>query len=144
MVRYYDDASVFEGSVEKVWKLIQAHSDTNVGHIHAAFVDQHSREERPGVFLTNVKVRTPQGLVPSKLRGTVHPPHTQTIEFLEGVFAGSWFTTTYIPEGANRTRAVVVGDFRIPGLDDAAVRKAADDFFELGFSEDNAYLKKMA
>ena len=143
MVRYYDDSSAFEGNVEKVWKLIQAHSDTNVHHIHAAFEGQRSSEEHPGVYRINVNFRTPQGVVPTKMRATVRPPYTQSVEFLEGVFAGSWFTLTYIPEG-QRTRIIVSGDFKIPGLDDAHVLKAVEDFMEQGFGEDSTYLKKMA
>lgn len=144
MVRYYDDSSVFEGNAEKVWKLIQSHTDANVSHIHSGFVDQHSKEEKAGVFGIQVKVRMPQALVPTKIRGTMRPPYSQTVEFLEGVFAGSWFTTTYMPDGPNKTRLIVAGDFKIPGLDDASVLKAVDAFMEQGFTEDSAYLKKMA
>jgi hypothetical protein len=144
MVRYLSDDGVFDGPVDKVWKLIQAHSDTNVTHIHSSFVRQATREERPGVFVAEIQMRGPDGkLAPLKLRMTPRPPHTNTIEFVEGLFAGSWSVHAYVPEGA-RTRVVTVGEFRIPGLDDASVLKAVDDFMEMGFAEDNAYLRKMA
>jgi hypothetical protein len=144
MVRYYSDDGVFEGSIEKVWKLIQAHSDTNVNHIHASFTSAKTREESPGVHLSEVQVRGPDGKTfPAKLRYRFAPPYTQTVEFVEGLFPGSWQTSTYVPDGPNRTRVITVGEFHLPGLDEASARKVVDGFFDMGFAEDSAYLRKM-
>lgn len=143
MVRYYDDSGVHDASIEKVWRLIQAHTDTNVGHIHPGFEKQHTREEAPGVYLIHVDVRGPDGKVgPWKMRAHMSPPHSQTIEFIEGPFRG-WFTVVYVPEGANKTRLVTAADLTVPGLDDASALKAIDDFMNFGFEQDTAYLKKM-
>ena len=145
MVRYFSDDGIFEGSVERVWKLIQAHSDTNVHHIHAAFVSARTTEERPGVYHTRAQMRMPDGKVgPFAMRMTPRPPYAQLVEFTEGPFQGSWFVSTYVPEGASRTRVITTGEFAIPGLDEASVLKAVDDFMEHGFAEDTAYLRKMA
>ena len=144
MVRYYSDDGIFEGSLDKVWKLIQAHSDTNIHHIHAAFVSAKTVEDPPGVYHVRIQMRGPDGkLGPFGIRIRPRPPFTQTIEFTDGPFRG-WFTSTYLSEGADRTRVVTVGEITIPGLDDASTYKAVDDFMELGFSDDSAYLRKMA
>jgi hypothetical protein len=143
MVRYYDDTGVHDANIEKVWKLIAAHTDDNVGHIHPGFVKQRTREESPGVYIVDADVRGPDGKIgPMRLRARASPPHSQTIEFLEGPFRG-WYTGVYLPDGPNRTRIVAVGDMSVPGLDDASALKAIDDFMEYGFAQDLEYLRKM-
>lgn len=144
MVRYFNDEGVFEGPIEKVWRLVSAHTPDNVHHIHAGFAKMHAAPDAKGGILASIQLRGPDGkVVPAKMRFVMSPPFTQTVEFLEGPFAGSWSTNTYVPEG-NRTRVVCVGEFRIPGLDDASVLKLAGDFMDHGFEEDQAYLRKMA
>lgn len=145
MVHYFSDDGIFEGSVEKVWKLILAHSDSNVPHIHASFVSPKTVEEKPGVYHTRAQFRGPDGRAsPLAMRTTPRPPHSQKIEFTDGPFKGSWFVSTYVPVAPDRTRVVTTGEFSIAGLDDASVLKVVDDFMERGFAEDTAYLRKMA
>ena len=144
MVRYYDDTGIHNASIEKVWKLIQAHTDQNVGHVHPGFVKQHTHEESPGVYRIDADVRGPDGKVGRmSFRARASPPHSQTIEFLEGPFRG-WYSGVYVPDGPHRTRIVAVGDMTVPGLDDASALKAIDDFMNYGFDQDATYLAKMA
>lgn len=144
MVRYYEDTGVHHASIEKVWKMILAHTDQNVGHIHPGFVKQRTREESPGVYRVEADVRGPDGKIGRMtFRGRASPPHSQTIEFLEGPFRG-WYTGVYVSEGPNRTRIIAVGDITIPGLEDeASTLKAVDDFMNMGFEQDAEYIAKM-
>jgi hypothetical protein len=143
MVRYYSDDGVFDAPVSKVWKLIEAHADPN-NKIHASLVGSKGGPQPDGSIKLEMTIRTPDGKTAMQAWRLVHnPPFSQTVEFLDGMFKGSWQTTAYIPEG-NRTRCVTTAEWKVQGVTDpAAVLKAANDFFDNGFEEDSRFLKTM-
>ena len=47
----------------------------------------------------------------------------------------------YIPMG-NKTKAIVVGDFKMPGANDETIRKGTLDYLAKVFTEDSAQLRK--
>ena len=144
MVRYYSDDGVHDVPREKLWKLIEAHSDTNISKIHPDFVSMRTIEEHGGSVTKEIQIRGPDGKVsPMRMRFTVKPPHNQTLEILSGPYAGSWSSNTYIPEG-NRTRIVTSAEWKVQGVtDEATALKHANDFHDGGFEADAAYLKTM-
>ncbi|MCA1812548.1 MAG: SRPBCC family protein [Halobacteriales archaeon] len=143
MVRYYSDDGVFDAPVQKVWKLIEAHQDP-ANKIHAGLVSVTPHPQPDGTAKLDVVTKGPDGKTMNhKWHVVVKPPFTQTVEFIDGPMKGSWMTTTYLPEG-NRTRCITVAEWRIQGVtDEKALHKAANEFFDNGFDEDQRFLKTL-
>jgi hypothetical protein len=143
MVRYYSDDGVFDAPVNKVWKLIDAHSDPN-NKIHAALVGSKGGPQPDGSVKLEMTIRGPDGKTHTQQWRLLHNrPHSQTVEFVDGPFRGSWQTTAYIPEG-NRTRCITVAEWKVQGVaDSAATLKMANEFFDNGFEEDQRFLKTL-
>ncbi|MEA3198922.1 MAG: hypothetical protein QOE90_350 [Thermoplasmata archaeon] len=144
MVRYYSDDGTFDGPVDKVWKLIQAHNDPK-NKIHGSIVSMASKPQPDGSVLADVVTLGNDGRshVNHKWRFTVKPPHTQSVEMVEGPMKGTWFTSVYLPEG-NKTRVVTVAEWKVEGVhDEATLKKLANEFFDSGFDEDNKFLRNM-
>jgi hypothetical protein len=141
MARYYSDDGVFDAPVDKVWKLIQAHNDPK-NKIHAGILSMSGKPQPDGSVLADLTTPGPDGKpMAHKWRFIMKPPHTQTVEMVEGPMKGSWMTTTYLPEGS-KTRAVTVAEWRVQGVnDEATLRKMANDFFDGGFEEDSKFLR---
>ena len=144
MVRYTSDDGWHEGTVEEVWRLIMSHTDENVPHIHKGILSQRTVQRSGNGMIVDTLYAAPRGGEPVKvrMRFTGYPPSGTLVEVLEGPLAGSWFTNMFVPDGA-RTRVVTAGDFRGPGLDDAAALRAAAQFLDGAYEEDEAYLKKL-
>lgn len=143
MARYYSDDGVFDAPVEKIWKLIQAHN-TDMAHIHPDMTPVGVQMQPDGSAVAKIRTRGPDGRpMDHEWRFLVKPPFTQTVEMLKGPMAGSWMTTTYLPEGS-KTRAITVAEWKVQGVsDEATLRKLANEFFDHGFDEDSKYLKTM-
>lgn len=143
MARYYSDDGVFDAPVDKVWKLVNAHNDPK-NKIHSSIISMTGKPEPSGSVLADMVTKGPDGkTVASKWRFTMKPPYTQTVEMIDGPMAGTWMTTTYLPEG-NKTRAVTVAEWKVQGVsDDATLRKYANEFFDSGFEEDSKFLRTM-
>ena len=143
MVRYYSDDGVHDVPREKLWKLIEAHTDDNISKIHKSFVSMKTVDEHGGAYTKDLQIRGPDGKVSAmRMRFTVKPPNSQTIEILTGPLAGSWSTNTYVAEG-NRTRIVTAAEWKVAGADETMALKAAQDFHDSGFDEDAAYLRTL-
>ena len=141
MVRVVDEGSHFEASIDKVWKLVEAHQE-HLSEIHPEILNPKPEGggEHFGVFsfdndMEGRKVRV-------KMRVTAVPPLAQVIEMLEGPLAGSKIVNYYTPRG-NRTGVTVVGDFMSPVLPPSQLEAVAHDFLDRGFAQDSAYLRKM-
>jgi len=144
MVRYYSDDGVVDAPVEKVWRLIQAHNDPK-NHIHAGIVSMSGKPQPDGSVLADVVTKGENGNVSHKWRFTIRPPHAQVVDMLEGPMKGSWITTAYIPEGANKTRYVTVAEWNVQGVtDEKTLLKLCNDFMENGFEEDMRFLKTLS
>jgi hypothetical protein len=145
MARYYSDDGILDAPVAKVWKLIEAHNDPK-NHIHASILSMKGAPQPDGSFLADLVTQAPdgRGTMSHKWRFTLHPPHAQTVEMVDGPLKGSWMTTTYVPEPGNKTRLVTVAEWKVQGVsDEPTLRKMANDFFDNGFEEDTKFLRAM-
>ena len=144
MVRYYSDDGVFDAPINKLWKLIEAHGDPN-NKIHAGLVGSTPHPQPDGSVKLDMITKGPDGKNQNHVwHVRAKPPFTQTVEFLDGPFKGSWLTSTYIPEG-NKTRCVTVAEWHVQGISDPKeTLKVANEFFENGFEEDSRFLKTLA
>lgn len=71
----------------------------------------------------------------------MNPPRGYQVEAIAGPTKGTKFSQVYTRMG-DKTRVDVEGDWHVPGVDDATIRKMTLAFFEEAFNEDNAALKK--
>lgn len=140
MVHYHDDAGVFDGPVDKIWKLIQAHTPENISKIHPAYQRLNVLSQTANVIEGEFTIKTPEGTRIDRVRLNLNPPTSQTLEWLNGPMKESKCTFTYKQEGL-RTRVVADGDMRIQGMDDASTKKIVTEFFDMAFNEDNTYLR---
>jgi hypothetical protein len=143
MARYYSDDGVFDADVAKLWRLIREH-DTKLGEIHPGVRPVSAAVQPDGSVIAVITTPGENGrVVEHTWRFLQRPPYAQTVEMLAGPMKGSWFTSTYIPEGP-RTRVVTVAEWRMQGVsDEARLLKAAEEFMENGFAEDSRYLRTM-
>lgn len=143
MARYYSDDGILDGPVDKVWRLINAHNDPK-NKIHGGIVSMTGKPQPDGSVVADLVTKGPDGKnVNQKWRFVMKPPHTQTVEMIDGPMKGSWMTTTYVPEG-NKTRLVTVAEWKVQGVtDESTLRKMADDFFDNGFEEDTRFFKTL-
>ena len=136
MVHLFDEGSVFDAPLEKVWKYLSSDN-----HQHPSF--QNVKREVSGNVVTITSERTMMGKqVNVKIRNTIFPPVGYVSEHVEGPTAGSKAFAYYTPKG-DKTGVTVVGDFTIAGLDEKAVRDAVLAQMQAVFDEDNANLKRM-
>ena len=136
MVHLLDEGSVFDASIEKVWKYLSSEA-----HNHPSF--KNVGREVSGNTVTISSERIIMGKPAKvKIRNTLYPPVGYVSEHLEGPTAGSRAFLYYIPKG-EKTGVTVVGDFVIAGLDETATRDAVLAQMQITFDEDNANLKRM-
>jgi hypothetical protein len=137
MVYLFDEGSVFDVSLDKLWEYLPSdahkHPSSNV-----------ISREREGNTVTITSERNFNGKVATvKLRITLHPPLGTVQEYLEGPAAGSKSFAYYTPKG-DKTSITVVGDFKMAGVSgDEATRAAAMQMLEASFNEDVATLSKL-
>jgi len=141
MVYVEDLGSFFEAPIDKVWKLSQAHQ-TDLEKIHPDMKDSRTETVSETSNIVSYESDMQGQTIKNKIKITILYPLGMAFEFLEGPMAGSKFFNYYIPKG-NRTGVNVVGDFVSPGMSDEMLKQTVLSFFEHGFNEDVAYLKKM-
>ena len=136
MVYLLDEGSVFDMSIDKIWKYLQSEE-----HRHPSI--KMVNREVIGNTVVITSERNIMGKVAlTKIKNTLYPPFGLVQEHLEGPLAGSKAFQYYTPKG-DKTGITVVGDFVIKGLDDKATREAVLAQAQITFDEDNANLKKM-
>ena len=143
MVNYKSDG-VFEAPVEKVWKLLtEEHTPEKVVKIHSNIQKVKILQQTPTSQKQEVTAQGPDGKpMVYQLQFTFKPPQGFDMAWLTGPFTGSKCTHTYTPMGA-KTKVVVSGDFKCPGMDDKSIVKIVDDMMGHAFDADNAYLRSM-
>jgi hypothetical protein len=141
MVRVVDEGSHFDAPLDKVWKMIEAHS-TEMTVIHPAV--HNPKMEMAGETQAVVAFDTEANghKFKVKMRITALPPLGQILEILEGPLAGSKVINYYTPKG-DKTGITVVADFASPMLPEAQLVAAGHEFLNGGFEDDSAYLRKM-
>jgi hypothetical protein len=136
-----DEGSRFDASIETVWRYL------NTGDMHGK-VHKNSRNRHVqtvgDVTLKITSERNWMGnWVKEVARVTVMPPLGVVTEILEGPFAGTQMFTVYTPEGEERTRVDVHGEFRSPGLAAKQVEAAARKWLQDAYNEDAPALQEM-
>ena len=136
MVYILDEGSVFDASIDKIWKYLPSE-----GHRHNSqkLISREMVDNNHAVVITGE--RTMMGkTVRSKIKNTLYPPFGFVQEHLEGPTAGSKAFVYYTPKG-DKTGITIVGDFVLSGMDEQATKDAFMAQFQVSFDEDNANLK---
>lgn len=140
MVKYYDDAGVYDAPVDKVWKVLEAHTDENLPKMHPSIHSARTLSEKEGTSEREVEYEVSDGKTEkARLRMTVKPPYSMGIDYLSGSMEGSWVVNTYVPEG-DKTRVICTGDFHIRGTDDETALEMGREMIDSRFEEDLKYL----
>ena len=141
MVHIRDEGSVFDASIEKLWKYIG--DDSPGTHVHRAIKASKVLEAKGNVVVQEMQFLNADGKDThwETWRLTMNPPRGYTVEAIAGPTKGTRFSQTYTPMG-DKTRVDVEGDWVMPGADDATIKKMTLAFLGEAFNEDNAALKK--
>ncbi len=137
MVFVKDEGSVFEASIDDVWRFLGAGKKHSEAH--------HHREVRRQVLSENSGVYSwKQGFMgksqPFKMRWLALAPLGIAYEVLEGPFAGSKFFLYYTPKG-RRTGVTVVGEFASTTISPSRLKSAVTQFFTTEFEQDSAVIQ---
>jgi hypothetical protein len=135
------DEGVFDASIDKIWKYLQ---DEDAGvHNHRSILGAKTLEETENGVVQEMDMLNPDGKTKRKetWKLSFNPPTGFTMESLAGVSKGTRYTNRYTPVGS-KTRVDVEGEFKMQGMDEASIKKAALGFLAEVFDEDNATLRK--
>ena len=148
MVFIEDGEGIFDASIDKVWKLAQAHA-TDGAKIHPRFKNFKTDMEGENVFTCTWEEEINGQTVKMRERGTIFYPLGVAYEFVEGPFMGSKYFVYYISQEDDKTRVIMAGDFKSAQLnppvdDEERLRPIVLSAFEKVFEEDCDYLKDMA
>ena len=140
MVRIHDEG-VFDAPLEKIWRYIQ--DDTPGLHKHRAIPSTKVLKEEGNTVVQEMQIVNADGKGThwETWRLTMNPPRGYQVEATDGPNKGTTFSQVYTPMGP-KTRVDVDGDWKVPGQDDATIRKMTLAFLEEAFNEDSAALKK--
>ncbi len=135
---YVKDDGVFDEPLEKIWKYIQDPED----HVHETILSQKVLEQKGNVMKLRVETVNSRGIKEAQIwKMTMDPPFGHELEVLEGSTKGTKQAHVYIPMG-NKTKVIVVGDFKMPGADDETIRNGTLNYLAKVFTEDSAQLRK--
>lgn len=136
MVYILDEGSVFDASLDKIWKYLQSQE-----HRHDSIKVLNREIVGNSVILTSE--RTVMGkTVTVKVKNTLYPPFGMVQEYLEGPMQGSRAFVYYVPKG-DKTGITIVGDYVMSGVNDQQIRDAVNAQAQRSFDEDNANLRQM-
>jgi len=136
---YLKDEGVFDAPIDKIWRFLQ---DDNADHEHRGVTFSKVLEKSGKIMVVEMDTTSRDGKkFKQTAKFTFNPPKGFDMEFLSGPMIGTKHTHTYTPMG-EKTKVEVAGEFKIQGLDEQAVRKAALAQLEELFNEDNAALKQ--
>lgn len=147
MVFIEDREGVFDASIDKVWKLVQAHiKEGSKIHPSAKNVVTEMLNDNTFINSWNEEINGPS--VKIKAKGTMFYPLGVAFEMMEGPLTGSTYLIYYIPRPDNKTGVVLVGEFRSASIDptvgdEERLRSMVLSTFEKVFYEDCEYLKNI-
>ena len=132
------DEGFFDEPLEKIWRFLG-----DQGHEHKGFKISKTVEQTDKHMVVEVDVKNPDGKGTHKetWKFTFNPPTGFDMEYTSGPMTGTKHTHKYTPMGS-RTKVEVSGEFHIQGFDEAATRKAVQNFLEQVYNEDVAALKR--
>ena len=149
MVFIEDKDGIFNASINKVWKLVQAHV-TDAAKIHPDFKNIATEMEDQNVFTCTWEENINGQTRKMKEKGIIFYPLGVAYEFIEGPFRGSKYFVYYIPQEDNKTRVTMAGDFKLASSGSSIDNEEEEDHrsivlsaFEKVFDEDCVYLKSM-
>jgi hypothetical protein len=140
MVHIKDEGSQFDGSIELVWKYLQAPEEHNRNHKSRNFKAKPISESTTEA---SWEANVGGSWVSMRMRMTPLPPVGVAIEVMEGPMAGSKFFNIYTPMGG-KTGISVVGEFASKTIPPAQLEPAVRGFLEQVYNEDNAAIRAMA
>jgi hypothetical protein len=111
-----DSGSFFEASLDKIWKLAEAHNK-ELNKIHPAMKNSKTEAISENSSIVSYESDVQGQTIKSRIKITMYYPLGMAFEMLEGPLAGSKFFNYYIPMG-NRTGVTVVGEFKSPVMSD--------------------------
>ena len=135
MVYLFDEGSVFDAPIDKIWKYLPSDQ-----HQHSS-MKLLSRESTGNAVVITGERNIMGKLVRTKVKNTLYPPFGFVQEHLEGPTAGSRAFVYYVPKG-NKTTITVVGDFRLEGADEQRTKDVVLAQLQVSFDEDNTNLKR--
>jgi hypothetical protein len=135
MVFLLDEGSVFNGPLDKIWKL----NSSEGKHNHPSLRNMTSEMDGDRVVLSYEAKSRKGAWEKHKIRLTFFPPVGTVTESLEGPRAGSKSFQFYTPKGS-KTAITVVGDFVSPGMSDSELKDEMMHFLENVFQEDQTNL----
>jgi len=139
MVFVRDEGSVYNASLEEVWKFLSASERHSDAHQHRNF----SRKELPGNSGEYSWEQEFEGKTERfSMRWTAFPLFGIAYEVLEGPFVGSKFFAYYRPRG-NKTRVTIVGEFISPSIAAPQLESSVLRFFAKEFEQDSAAIASM-
>ena len=141
MVHIEDSGSFFDASIDKIWKLVDAHG-TDLTKIHPDMKNVKAEMVSENSNVVGYDNEMQGQTIRSKIKITSYYPLGLAFEMLEGPLAGSKFFNYYIPSG-NRTGITVVGEFKSSSMNDNMIRQVVKSMLDNGFDQDTAYLKLM-
>jgi hypothetical protein len=147
MVFIEDREGVFDASIDKVWKLVQAHLK-EASKIHPSAKNVVTEMLDDNTFVNSWYEEINGHSIPIKAKGTMFYPLAVAFEMMEGPFAGSTYIVYYIPRPDNKTGVALVGEFRSSSIDptvgdEERLRSMVLSTFEKVFYEDCEYLKNI-
>jgi len=147
MVFIEDREGIFDASIDKVWKLVQAHvKEGSIIHPSAKNVVTELLDDNTFINSWNEEINGQS--ISIKVKGRMFYPVGVVFEMIEGPFAGSTYLIYYIPRPDNKTGVVLAGEFRSLSIDptvgdDERLRSMVLSTFEKVFYEDCEYLRNM-
>ncbi len=147
MVFIEDREGVFDASIDKVWKLVQAHTKEG-SKIHPSAKNVVTEMLDDNTFINSWNEEFNGQFVKIRTKGTMFYPVGIAFEMIEGPIAGSTYIIYYIPKPDNKTNVVLVGEFRSASIDptvgdEERLRSTVLSTFEKVFYEDCEYLKNI-
>jgi hypothetical protein len=147
MVFIEDREGIFDASIDKVWKLVQAHvKEGSIIHPSAKNVVTELLDDNTFINSWNEEINGQS--ISIKVKGRMFYPVGVVFEMIEGPFAGSTYLIYYIPRPDNKTGVVLAGEFRSLSVDptvgdDERLRSMVLSTFEKVFYEDCEYLRNI-
>ena len=139
MVFVRDEGSVYNATLEQVWKFLSANDRHTEAHVHRNV----TRKSLPGNSGEYSWEQDFEGRSERfTMRWTSFPSFGVAYEVLEGPFVGSKFFSYYRPRGP-KTRVTVVGDFVSPTIPPARLEASVLGFFAREFEQDSAAIATM-
>src|ERR687892_2614052 len=143
MVFIYDSGSIFEASLDMVWRLAKDHVKQG-NKIHPNTRNNRTEIISETSFINSWEQDETNGqTIRMGIKGTFYYPLGIAFEILEGPFVDSKYFVYYIPLENNKTGVTVVGDFKSNIIPEDKIKPIVLDFSERVFNEDVTYLKTM-